>query len=503
MKAAIWAEIRRLDEFEKLSGRSIAKKLGCSRDLVKQALALNEPPAKPLRVQRSKIDPFKSQITAILAKYPDLSAVRILEKIAKQGDGRPGYSGGLTLLRGYLRQVRPARSRVYQDIHYSSGEALQIDWGDAGKIKIGKSTQRVSVFVSVLGYSRMCYIEFTLSQRKSEFYRCLVNALHFFGGSPHKVIFDNLKAAVLSGSGRTAVLHPEFAALCGHYLMEPIACEARDPESKGKVEASVRYVKRNALAGRDDELTSFEAYNYLANSWRDDVANRRLHDRLKERPIDRFKEERSALRPLPKLRFDTDEIVMTTVRSTAQVIFETNRYSVPPHLTGKPVIIRADKESVRIHHQAEMVANHIRCYAKRETICAKEHLAEALALRKVERARDIHRSFNGLGSVAQDFYVGLCKRPVKATVHLRRLAELIALYGSQSVLAAIAVANQYQTFDAAYVETILNQQRRKQSLPSPTTIKPQRADLTEIELEPSDPGKYDRFTEDDDVDNQA
>jgi hypothetical protein len=88
---------------------------------------------------------------------------------------------------------------------------------------------------------------------------------------------------------------------------------------------------------------------------------------------------------------------------------------------------------------------------------------------------------------------------VKPSVHLRRLAELIALYGSQSVLAAIAVANQYQTFDAAYVETILNQQRRKQSLPSPTTIKPQRADLTEIELEPPDPGKYDRFTEDDDV----
>jgi transposase len=503
MKAAIWAEIRRLDEFERLSGRAIAKQLGCSRDLVKQALALSEPPAKPVRVKRSKIDPLKSQITAILAKYPDLSAVRILEKISKPCDGRPGYNGGLSLLRGYLRQVRPARSRVYQDIHYSPGEALQIDWGDAGKITIGKSTRRVSVFVSVLGYSRMCYIEFTLSQRKSEFYRCLVNALHFLGGSPRKVIFDNLKAAVLSGSGRTAVLHPEFAAVCGHYLMEPIACEARDPESKGKVEASVRYVKRNALAGRDEELTSLDAYNYLASSWRDEVANRRLHDRLKERPIDRFEEERSALRPLPKLRLDTDEIVMTTVRSTAQVIFETNRYSVPPHLVGKPVVIRADKQSVRIHHQAERVASHIRCYAKRETICAKEHLAEALALRKVQRARDIHRSFNGLGPVAQDFYVGLCKRPVKPSVHLRRLAELIALYGSPSVLAAIAVANGYQTFDAAYVETILNQQRRKQSLPSPTMIQPQRADLTELELQLPDPAMYDRFIEDDDVDQQA
>jgi transposase len=503
MKAAIWAEIRRLHEIERLSGRAIARKLGCSRALIKRALELVDPPAKSPRPSISKIDPFKSQIETILARYPELSAVRVFEKISQSKDGQPGYSGGLSLLRGYLRQVRPTRSRVYQDINYSPGEALQIDWGDAGKLKIGKSTRRVSVFVAVLGYSGMCYIEFTLSQRKSEFYRSLVNSLEFFGGSPRKVIFDNLKAAVLSGSGRSAVLHPEFAALCGLYLMEPVACEARDPESKGKVEASVRYVKRNALAGRDDELTCFQAYNDLAISWRDDVANRRIHDRLKERPTDRFQQEKQALRPLPKLRFDTDEVVLTTVRSTARVIFETNRYSVPPHLAGKSVFIRANKERLAIHHQAEQVANHVRCYSQRENITVNEHLAEAIAMRKIQRACDIHRSFNALGDVAQNFYLGLCKRPVKPAVHLRKLANLIALYGSQSVLAAIAVANQYETFDAAYVETILYQQRRKQSLPSPTTIKPQRTDLTEIELDPPDPAKYDRFIEEDDVDSQT
>jgi transposase len=503
MKAAIWAEIRRLHEIEKLSGRAIARKLGCSRELVKRALQLVDPPTRSPRPARSKLDPFKSQIEAILARYPDLSAIRVMDKISHSVDGQPGYSGGLSLLRGYLRQVRPTRSRVYQDVNYSPGEALQIDWGDAGKLKIGKSIRRVSVFVAVLGYSRMCYIEFTLSQRKSEFYRSLVNSLEFFVGSPRKVIFDNLKAAVLSGSGRNAVLHPEFAALCGHYLMEPVACEARDPESKGRVEASVRYVKHNALAGRDDELTCFQAYNDLANSWRDDVANRRIHDRLKERPIERFEQEKRALRPLPKLRFDTDEVILTSVRSTAQVIFETNRYSVPPQLAGKTVLIRADKQHVAIHHQAEQVAEHVRCYSQRETIIVKEHLAEAIAMRKIQRSRDIHRNFIALGEVAQCFYMGLCKRPVKPAVHLRKLADLLALYGSQSVLSAIEVANQYQTFDAAYVETILYQQRRKQSLPSPTTIKPQRTDLTEIQLDPPDPAKYDRFIEEDDVDSQA
>ena len=87
-----------------------------------------------------------------------------------------------------------------------------------------------------------------------------MHALEFFGASPHAIIFDNLKAAVINGSGRRVRLHPEFLALCGHYYLQPIACERRDPESKGIVEAKVRCVKHNALAGRGDELVRFEDY---------------------------------------------------------------------------------------------------------------------------------------------------------------------------------------------------------------------------------------------------
>jgi transposase len=96
---------------------------------------------------------------------------------------------------------------------YEPGEAMQVDWGDCGRVMVGQTSRRVSVFVAVLCYSRLLYIEFTLSQRKAEFYRGLVNALTFFGGSPRNLIFDNLKAAVLNGSGRSACLHPEFLAV--------------------------------------------------------------------------------------------------------------------------------------------------------------------------------------------------------------------------------------------------------------------------------------------------
>ena len=185
--------------------------------------------------------------------------------------------------REYLRRVRPVRGRVYQEVHYEPGQAMQIDWGSCGQIRIGGTQRKVSVFVAVLCYSRLCYLEFCLSQRQAEFYRALVHALQFFGGSPRQIIFDNLKAAVLNGSGRQACLHPEFLALCGHFCLQPIACARRDPESKGIVEGGVRYIKRNALAGRDEELTRWEDDAPFALSWRDQVANVRLHQTTRRR----------------------------------------------------------------------------------------------------------------------------------------------------------------------------------------------------------------------------
>ena len=89
----------------------------------------------------------------LLAKYPDLSAVRIREEIAR---GPEGYTGSASVLRRYLRQVRPARGRVYQEVHYQPAQAMQVDWGECGRVQVGSTMRKVSVFVAVLCYSRLC-----------------------------------------------------------------------------------------------------------------------------------------------------------------------------------------------------------------------------------------------------------------------------------------------------------------------------------------------------------
>jgi transposase len=491
MNVGLWAEIRRLAEIDKLSVRAIARRLHCARRTVTAALQRDHP-ATPSRARRaSLLDPYKARINALVAQCPELSAVRICEEIAR---GPDGYQGSTILVRRYLRTIRPARGRVYQEVHYEPAQAMQVDWGECGHVTIGTTTRKVSVFVAVLCYSRLMFIEFTLSQRKAEFYRGVVHALEFFGGSPRALIVDNLKAAVLNGSGRSACFHPEFLALCGHFCLLPIACERRDPESKGIVEGGVRYVKHNALAGRGAELTCFEDYLALAPLWRDQVANVRLHETTKERPVDRFGRERPRLRPLPAIPFDTDEVVAAVVSPHARVEFDGNRYSTPPKFARRTVTIRADRDAVRVLHEGQVLAQHVRCYRRGQLIVLPDHRTAALALGRRARSTALEQTFDALGPEARQFHLGLRRQPIKTGVHLRRLLGLAQLYGATELLSAIAEALELAIYDAAAVENLLLARRRRRQLPTPTLPTPRRRELIdEIELEPADPGFYDRF----------
>jgi len=276
------------------------------------------------------------------------SAVRIQEKIAKPEGDSPGYQGGITQLRLYLKSVRPKNQRVYQDAHYEPGEAMQIDWGDVGPLQIGNANRKVSVFVAVLCHSRMIY-------------------------------------------------------------------------------------------------------RHLAIDWRDNIANIRIHDRHGQKPIVRFEQEKLALRPLPRMGYSTDEMLLTEARSTAQIEFDCNRYSVPPKLARRTVTVVANADTIRILHEGVPVAEHRRSYGKRESIIDSQHRIDALQLRRRQNATDLEKNFGALGKEAREFQLALSKRPVRPAVHLKRIVALVNLYGRETVLQAMRLAIEYQTIDAAYV----------------------------------------------------
>ena len=493
MKVALWAEIRRLSEIEKLSGWAIARRLHCSRHTVAAALKLEQPPSSQAARHASVLDPYVDQIKDLLAKYPDLSAVRIREEIAR---GPEGYTGSADVLRRYLRKVRPARGRVYQEVHYEPAQAMQVDWGECGRVQVGSTMRKVSVFVAVLCHSRLLYIEFTLSQRKAEFYRGLVNALTFFGGSPRNLIFDNLKAAVLNGAAATPVSIPSSwpSAAISVCSRSPAPAGPRIERPCGS-EGALREAQRPGWPGRRSaplrRLSSPGAH--LARSGRQ-RADPRDYPRAADRPLHK---ERALLRPLPAIPFDTDEVVPTIVSPHARIAFDGNRYSAPPQFVRRPITVRANRDELHLLHEGQVVAQHVRSYQRGQLLVLPEHRLAALALRQRPRQQALTQEFDAWGPEAREFHLRLNSRPVKTGVHVRRLLNLAQLYGRTEVLTAIRHALALATHDAACVENLLLAERRRRQLPTPTLPTPKRRELIDdIELEPADPAVYDRFCHD-------
>jgi transposase len=484
MTPELWGLIHRLHEVEKLSQREIIRQLRCSWHTVSAALASPERVPVAQRNRSSKLDAHQERIATLLAKYPSLSAVRIAEELRKHG-----YTGKLSILRTYLRSRRSGGSRVYHEVLWEPGEAMQVDWGSCGRVRIGETWRRVSVFVAVLCYSRLIYICFSLDEKKESFYRGIVEALAFFGGSPRKIISDNLKAAVVDGHGPTARFHPEYHQLCGLYRMEPIACWRKDPESKGMVESGVRYVKGNALAGRT--LETWDDYQALAPTWRDD-ANRRQHRTTGQQPVEMLRQE--GLRALPERPFDTTRVVPAVVTSHARVRFDGNRYSVPPEVVGKAITIKASEAWIQIIHGEHEVARHPRSWEKKQRLVLPEHRVAVLAKRRRESAGQIEARFDALGSQGEAFRKGLAKAPVKAAVHMKAILKMAQLYGGVDVAQALEAACRMQVFDKAYVLNLIEQQRRKAALPTPIPMKTVRQDVLDAtEYALPDPGWYDQI----------
>jgi transposase len=123
--------------------------------------------------------PYLSQVRKLLDETPEMQATTVLERL------RPlGYTGGITIIRDRLRRLRTKRDpEAFLTLDFAPASALQVDWADFGYALPG-CPRRVSAFVATLAYSRMLYIEFTVSQAMGSFLRCMDRALVFSAASP-------------------------------------------------------------------------------------------------------------------------------------------------------------------------------------------------------------------------------------------------------------------------------------------------------------------------------
>ena len=285
-----FCQIKDLHQRQGLNVEQIAQALKLHRHTVTRWLA--EPHYRAARqpARSSKLDPYKGDIVRWLDAHP-LSAVQVFQRLGEQG-----YEGGYGIVKDYVRKIRPRRKPAFLKLAFAPGECAQVDWGSYGSLAVGSTRRRLSFFVMVLCYSRLMYLEFTLSQTMEHFLACHEKAFRAFGGGVEAVMVDNLKSAVLRRApGQAPVFHPRYVELANHFGFTIRPCAVRRGNEKGRVENGVGYVKKNFLNGL--EISDLTALNHAARQWLDQGANGRLHGETRQRPLDRFKAERAKLRP--------------------------------------------------------------------------------------------------------------------------------------------------------------------------------------------------------------
>jgi len=145
------------------------------------------------------------------------------------------------------REKQALEGRVYRPWVSEPGEWMLCDWGAAGTVATVAGPRRLSFFSSVLGWSRFRTVSFSCSERFGALAVGLAHSFESVGGVPARVLFDNPKTVATGHVAGAAVLNRDLVRLAAHYRFSPRTTERQDPESKGKVEALVRFTKSDLI----------------------------------------------------------------------------------------------------------------------------------------------------------------------------------------------------------------------------------------------------------------
>jgi transposase len=422
----------------------------------------------------SKLDPYKSHIVRWLETYP-YSAAQIYQRLHEEG-----YAGGVTILKEYVARVRPRKVKAFLTLSFAPGECAQVDWGQYGTVKAGSTERRLSFFVMVLCYSRMMYIEFSLSETMEHFLGCHQNAFHFFGAVPGAVMVDNLKCAVIKRHvGEAPVYNPRYLDFANHYGFKIRACGVGKGNEKGRVENAVGYVKKNFLAGLD--IPDFSTINPAAGNWLEQIANVRAHGTTNKQPVELFKTEKPALRPLPVMPYDIAAIRHVRATNRFRVALDSNLYSVPSVYAGARLTLKVYPDRLCIYNENNLVASHPRSYDRHQDIENPDHPRALLQQRRAAREQRLLMRFLTLSPRAEAYYQQLTTRRMNPRHHIRQIVALSEIYGTEKLDRAIEDAFTYQAFSCEYIANILEQ--RERVLPQPGALHlTRRQDLLELEI---------------------
>jgi transposase len=451
--------------------RALTRRFGMGRNTIRRILRKHRKnrdrgndrvhPARKGSPRHSKLEPYVSLMKELLERFPDITGVRMFEELKEAG-----FDGGITILRDWLRWLRP-RPKREPEVRFetSPGQMGQMDWSSYTLAFTQGGKTRVLCFSYILGFSRRHYIDFT---RKRDFFTLIrrhQDAFHYFGGVPRTCLYDGEKTVILRWEAGQPVFNPAFIRFITHYECRPIGCKPGRAQTKGKIEAPFQYVEKNLLNART--FLNLEDLRAMARWWLKEKSDTHKHDTTGRPPLELFLEqEQGVLQPLPRHPYDSSEVELRVCRMDGFLEHDTNLYSVPLEYVGDILTLKATEREVFIYSpHIERIA----CHERRSAgACAR---VEEPAHRKSKNIRyglePVRESFLRLGESADEFLEGLKERyPRNCGYHARLILNLKERYHSDDIYRACVHASRYQAFDAKAVERIVTARAKTRTLES-------------------------------------
>ncbi|PWV44400.1 IS21 family transposase [Chitinophaga sp. S165] len=238
-----------------------------------------------------------------------------------------------------------------------TGKRLQVVDRDGGEVR------EVEIYVCILGFSQLTYVEALNSQRKEDFLQATANSLKYFGGVPKALVTDNLKSAVTEPDNYEPEINESFLEFGNHYQTTIYPTRSRKPKDKALVESAVNIVYKRIFAPLRDKIF-FELHEL--NIAILELLNKHNNEMLHKEPFSRRQKfdqhEAALLQPLPTTPYQLRKYKIAKVMKNSHIQLEKHYYSVPYRFIGKEVKAIYTRDQVHIFINNERIAFHIRGY---------------------------------------------------------------------------------------------------------------------------------------------
>ena len=380
--------IRHLYENEGKSIREIARLMGCNfRTARKYATKedWNEDEKREVRPESYPVlKEYIPTIDAWLEK--DQKAPRKQRHTAKRVYDRlreeKGYKGSYTSVKRYVRKKKQSlriATEGYVPLAQPEGHA-QADFGEF-QYHDGEGKERKGYALTVtFPYSNNGYTQVFRSQNQECLLEGLKRVFEHIGGVPKRIRFDNLSPAVIQvKKGTERVLTEGFIRFQMHYRFLADFCNPAKGNEKGNVENKVGYSRRNVLVPIP-VITDFAAFNDGLWEWSRKDAER-IHYKHQVPVRELWEQERGELLNLPQNPYRVFRYDTLAVNKYGFAVIETNKYGLPPVLSGEKVQAKIWYDHVEFFYDRFMVGRYERSYGRNEELMDWTHYAATLCVK--------------------------------------------------------------------------------------------------------------------------